>query len=121
MLFVLSFFIFSCNSYKYGAADQESKDSNLTFGMVKSKVEKGVTTQEEILKLFGSPNITTKNKSNDEVWSYNKMSVVNKGGQTSFMSGGKASSSSTTTSFDLIISFDENDVVKDYSVISTKF
>lgn len=87
--------------------------------MVKSKVEKGLTTQEENLQLFGSPNITTKNKSNNEVWSYNKMSVVNKGGQTSFMSGGKALS--ITTFFDLIISLDENDVVKEYSVISTKF
>jgi hypothetical protein len=73
----------SCNSYQYGASEPTQK-SNLTFGMVKSKIVKGKTTQSEILQLFGSPNLTTKNKANDEVWSYNKMSVVTKGGNSSF-------------------------------------
>lgn len=113
--------IVSCNSYKYGASNESIQDSNLTFGVVKSKVIKGTTNQEEVLKLFGSPNIITKNKSNDEVWSYNKMSVMSKGGQTSFINGSKGSSSTSTSSFDLIITFNNDDVVKDYSVISAKF
>lgn len=121
LLCLLSFIAISCNSYKYGASNETTQDSNLTFGIVKTKVIKGTTTQDEVLKLFGSPNIITKNKGNDEVWSYNKMSVLSKGGQTSFISGGKASASTSTSSFDLIVTFDDNDVVKDYSVISAKF
>lgn len=110
----------SCNSYKYGA-DSMAEKSNLTMGIVKSKVIKGNTTQDEVLKLFGSPNLVSKNKSNREVWSYNKMSVENKAGSTDFFAGQRASQSSSSKSFDLIITFDENDVVLDYSVVSTAF
>ena len=57
------------------------------------------------------------------------MSVVKKRGQTSFLSGGfgiigsggRSSSSSSTKSFDLIITFNDNDTVNEYSVVSTKF
>ncbi len=119
-LIVASSFI-ACNSYKYGENAEPTQKSNLTFGVVKSKIEKGATTQSEILQIFGSPNLTTKNKSNDEVWSYNKMSVQERAGRTDFFSGAKASASSASQSFDLIITFDNNDVVKDYSVVSTSF
>ena len=120
LLFITLAFL-SCKSYKYGASGETAESSNLTFGMVKSKIVKGETKQSEILKLFGSPNIITKNKSNKEIWSYSKMSVVKKGGQTSFLAGERASVSSSTKSFDLIIRFDDNDTVNDYSVVSTKF
>lgn len=110
----------SCNSYKYGTEGAAEK-SNLTMGVVKSKIIKGNTTQDEVLKLFGSPNLVSKNKSNREVWSYNKMSVENKAGSTDFFAGQRASQSSSSRSFDLIITFDENDVVLDYSVVSTAF
>lgn len=112
---------FSCNSYKYGTSGEPTESNNLTFGVVKSKIIKGETNQSEILTLFGSPNIITKNRSNKEVWSYSKMSVVRKGGQTSFLAGERASTSSSTKSFDLIITFNDDDTVNDYSVISTKF
>ncbi len=115
----LSISLFSCNAFKYGEAETHS--SNLTYGIVKSKIIKGETNQEEILRIFGSPNIITKNKSNNEVWSYNKMRVTKKGGSTYIFSQEKGSYSSSTTSFDLIISFPDDDIVNDYSVISTRF
>lgn len=111
----------SCGMYKYGEGESNTQKSNLTFGMVKSKIIKGQTTQADILEIFGAPNMVTKNKSNDEVWSYNRMSSVDKGGQTFFLFGEKASVSSSSQSFDLIITFDGNDIVKDYSVVSTSF
>ena len=122
-IFILltSLTLLSCGSYKYGANAEPTQKSNLTFGVVKSKIQKGVTTQEEILQIFGSPNLTTKNKSNNEVWSYNKMSVQEKAGRTDFFMGQKASASSSSQSFDLIITFDDKDIVKDYSVISSSF
>ena len=122
-IFILltSLTLLRCGSYKYGANAVPTHKSNLTFGVVKSKIQKGVTTQEEILQIFGSPNLTTKNKSNNEVWSYNKMSVQEKAGRTDFFMGQKASASSSSQSFDLIITFDDKDVVKDYSVISSSF
>ena len=116
-----AFLLASCTAYKYGQNAEPTQKSNLTFGVVKSKIEKGVTTQAEILNIFGSPNLVTKNKSNDEVWSYNKMSVQERAGRTDFFTGQRASASSSSQSFDLIITFDKNDVVKDYSVISTSY
>lgn len=118
VLLVLS--LISCTSYKY-AAEGNTQKSNLTMGTVKSKVIKGETTQDEIMKLFGSPNLVSKNKSNREVWSYNRMSVENKAGSTDFFAGQRASQSSSSKSFDLIITFDEQDVVTDYSVVSTAY
>lgn len=115
------FNLVSCSSYKYGQNAETTQKSNLTFGVVKSKILKGETTQTEILEIFGSPNLITKNKSNNEVWSYNKMSVQERGGHTDFFFGQKASVSSSSQSFDLIVTFDNNDIVKDYSVISTSF
>lgn len=110
----------ACNSYKYGT-DGNAQKSNLTMGVVKSQIIKGETKQDEILKIFGSPNLVSKNKSNLEVWSYNKMSVENKAGSTDFFAGQRASQSSSSRSFDLIITFDDEDVVKDYSVVSTAY
>lgn len=117
---LLSLALTSCNSYKYGAEGSAQK-SNLTMGVVKSQLAKGTTTQEEVLKLFGSPNLVSKNRSNNEVWSYNKMSVERKAGSTDFFAGERASQSSSSRSFDLIITFDMNDVISDYSVVSTAF
>lgn len=112
--------ISACQSYKYGTEDNAQK-SNLTMGVVKTQLKKGQTSQEEILKLFGAPNLVSKNKSNKEVWSYNRMSVEQKAGSTDFFSGQRASQSSTSKSFDLIITFNENDIVEDYSVVSTAY
>lgn len=109
----------------YPKAEQTPQQSTLTFGMVKSRITKGQTTQDEILKMFGSPNIVTKNKANDEVWNYNRMAYKAASGADStgvlFWSGARAMSTTTTESFDLIIIFDNDDVVKDYSVVSAKF
>lgn len=110
-----------CSSYRYGAGEENVQKSNLTFGVVKSKIIKGETTQAEILEIFGSPNMVTKNKADNEVWNYNRMSTVSKGGQTLFFFGERASVSKVSQSFDLIITFNQNDIVEDYSVISTSF
>lgn len=104
---------------------EKSQESTLTTGEVKTTIIKGQTDQSEILKKFGSPNLVTINKNEEEVWNYNRMSYETRsgseGGTLIFFGGSKALSTSTTKSFDLIITFDKNDVVKDYTVISAKY
>ncbi len=104
---------------------REMSNTNLTVGKVKMEIKKGVTTKADILQVFGSPNIVTKNRNNDEVWSYNRMSYESTYGSDSggfiLWGGSRAVSSTTTKSFDLIIIFDENDIVKDYSIIAASF
>lgn len=122
LLAILTIFIMvGCSSYKYGAGEENVQKSNLTFALVKSKIIKGETTQDEIIKLFGAPNLITKNRNNNEVWSYNRMSAVSKGGSNTFLFGERASVSSSNQSFDLIITYDDKNIVQDYSVITTSY
>ena len=107
------------------AAHQPEQRSNLTHGNVKKHVVKGKTTQAEVVQLLGSPNITTRNAAGGEVWTYTKQSYDSEsggfGGGLIVFGGNKAFSSSSSRSFDLILSFDKNDVVQDYSVVSSQF
>ncbi len=111
----------SCSSTR-GVPEHKT---NLSYGTIKGKVRKGETTQEEIIKIFGSPNIVTKNKSGLEVWTYSKQSAQAKSGNTYgtllIFGGSSAYSNTSTESFDLIITFDKNDIVQEYSVVSSKF
>ncbi len=115
---LLMFFILSC-------ASKPRQKSNLSVGVVKTQVKKGITSQSEIIKLLGSPNIITKNKAGDEVWTYSRQSFDSQSGGFAggllLFGGGKAFSSSASSTFDLIITFDKSDVVKDYSIVSSQF
>ena len=108
---------------QYGRKPESN--SNLTAGRVKMEIKKGLTTQADILKIFGSPNLVTKNRDNDDVWNYSRMSYDAAYGSDAagliFLGGSRAVSSTTVKSFDLIIIFDNNDVVKDYSIIAASF
>lgn len=117
------FFLIGCATFP---EDKEPvQKSNLSAGIAKKIIIKGETNQSEILKWFGSPNIITKNRSNDEVWNYNRMSFESKSGADSggliLWGGSRAMSTTTTKSFDLIISFDDKDIVIDYSLISASY
>lgn len=52
-----------------GAGDQPS---TLSYGMVTGRVKKGVTTQQELIDLFGGPSTMTTDKDGTEVWMYDK-------------------------------------------------
>jgi len=114
-----------CACATFPRQGEPSQKSNLTPATVKYQIIKGKTSQAEVLKLLGSPNIITKNRDNDEVWNYNRMSFEYMdgadGGGFIFWGGSRAMSTATTKSFDLIITFDQNDIVKEYSMISASF
>ena len=115
------FFTSGCATFP----EKETEKSKLTVGVVKQTIIRGETNQAEILETFGSPNLVTKNKEENEVWSYNRMSFEHKEGADGifyiFGTSSRAMTTATTKSFDLIITFDENDIVKDYSVISASY
>lgn len=121
------------NGCAVGPRSPSLGSSTLTAGMVKIEIIKGVTTQAEVLQIFGAPNIVTINTAEDEVWDYNRMSFESAsssagvlgifwGGWAAGGAGGhRASSTVTTKSFDLILIFDENDVVSDYTMIQAAY
>lgn len=104
---------------------QSVQKSNLTAGMAKTKIVKGQTTQNDILEVFGAPNIITKNKSGNEVWTYDKVSIEKsdtEGYGTIIIAGiAQNRSSSSARAFVLMIEFDDNDVVEEYSYRSSAF
>ena len=119
MVFLLSFGLIGC------VTSQAPQKSNLTPGVVKTQIKKGVTSQAEILSLIGAPNIVTKNKAGEEVWTYSRQSFDSEsggfGGGLILFGGSSAFSSASSNSFDLIITFDSRNIVKDYSAVSSQF
>ncbi len=101
------------------------KQSNFTPGVVKESIVKGVTTQNDLVKLFGSPNIVSKDKDGKEVWTYSKHSAStnSKNSFFSFLIGGAGSAYGNTSSasFSLVITFNDRNVVEDYSMTSSEF
>jgi len=118
-LFVLVLLVSGC------ASVQPVQKGNLTPGMAKTKIIKGQTSQNEILEVFGAPNIVTKNKSGNEVWTYDKASVETGTSDvygTILIAGGAGSRSSTSArTFTLMIEFDDKNIVKDFSYRSSAF
>ena len=109
----------------FATLPEKTGNSKLTVGEVKREIVKGQTTQAEIMLTFGSPNLVSQNKEGNEVWAYNRMSYQtyagSEGGTLILWGGSKAVSSATTKSFDLIITYDSNDVVQDYKVIYASY
>lgn len=106
----------------------------LSYGAFTAKVQKGATTQEEIMRYFGAPNITTMNKDGREVWMYDRISTASQSdgwsearrfsaffGLETFSAKQGGSRASTTSTLTVIITFDENKRVADYSARATQF
>ena len=101
---------------------------NLTMGAVQTKVVNGVTTKAQVMEWFGSPNLVTRNK-DGEVWNYTRQGTAAELKQSSvgawFLIGASNGSSgfsqSGSYSFDLLLRFDNHDVVTDHKVMQTAF
>jgi len=117
-------------------ACSQHRPSSITPGQAKKHIQPGVTTQAEVIELFGTPNVITR-KQGGEMWVYDKVSsrttssalgiggVGGGWGNGGFggggLGGGIGSTERSETTVMLIIYFDENDVVRDYKISQTKF
>jgi outer membrane protein assembly factor BamE (lipoprotein component of BamABCDE complex) len=105
------------------------RNSQLTQGNVQMNLKVGETTKAQVLEHFGSPNITTRDGTGREVWSYQRTAQVAQSssqsgywtivfaGQSSNASGFESSSRMMT----LIIKFDSNDIVADFKSRTSDF
>jgi outer membrane protein assembly factor BamE (lipoprotein component of BamABCDE complex) len=101
--------------------------SNLTPGAAKRHIRPGVTTMAEVVQVFGTPNVLTR-QDGLEMWVYDKVSSRQTnavfgigGGGAGLLGGTLASGSRSETTVMLIVYFDESDVVQDYKITQTKF
>lgn len=107
----------------------ESRNSQLTQGNVQLSVQVGKTTKAQVLDNFGSPNITTRDGTGKEIWTYQRSAQVTKsssitGSWTILLAGQSGSSSGFENSsrmITLIIKFDENDIVSNFSSRTSNF
>jgi hypothetical protein len=93
------------------------------------KLKQGVTTQAEVLAAFGAPNIATFDSNGQEVWTYQKYATVTQssssdGYLTIFLAGAersRSSSESSSRTMTLIIKFNKEKIVSDFSSFSSNF
>ena len=133
-----------------GESEQPAaRPGRLSYGTVTSQVKKGQTTQAELLDLFGGPNISTTDASGLETWVYersasetdasgssdarNLNAFFGAGGNVGGASvgGGVAGGASSTRdrsrttnsvrNLTVIVKFNEDKTVRDYSVRQSTF
>ena len=107
----------------------DNRNSALTQGNVQLNVKVGETTKAQILEVFGAPNITTRDGSSQEVWSYQRHATVSQSTSresfwTVLLAGAGSSASGfsqTMRTMTLIIKFRSDDVVSDFRSRSSDF
>ena len=137
-IIILSIFVSACAVPSSPPPPSPEPSNTLTLGTVQSNIRKGMS-QAEVLEVLGSPNIVTKNSKVQEVWTYDKVgssrssaATVNYGQRTlgqgflAFLFGGTTSSAAAnatneTKSLTVIITFDENKNVSDFTYQSLKY
>ena len=100
-----------------------NSESKITYGMAKKNVVVGKTSQEDVIKLFGSPDNMVLKK-NKEIWIYDRFRVEtsnksSSGYGTVILLGGNSNnsySSTYTKTITLIIDFDEDGIVEDFNM-----
>ena len=126
VLLCASIFITGCVATPQPVTD---KNSQLTQGNVQLSIQVGTTTKAEVLENFGSPNITTRDGSGREVWTYQRSAQVaqssSKSGYWTILLAGQSGSSSgfesSSRMITLIIKFDSSDVVSDFNSRTSNF
>ena len=108
------------------ASTQEpSRPSTLTYASVSNQLVKGMTTKNQVMSIFGPPNITTRNAQNQDVWTYDKVSTESKAGTSYWnailLGANKANASQSASTTTLSVTFDQNGIVKDYDFYQTRY
>lgn len=128
-LFFVAPLLLAANAASGEQAKLDRRNSEMTQGNVQLNLKVGETRKSEVLEAFGAPNITTRDGSGQEVWSYQRYATVSQSSEkTSFwtillVGGGKSSSnlSQTMRTMTLIIKFRGDDVVSDFRSRTSDF
>ena len=105
------------------------RNSQLTQGNVQLNLQVGSTTKADVLESFRAPNITTRDGSGREVWTYQRHAqVTQKSSQSNYWTvifvGGSeeaAGFESSSRMITLIIKFDAQDLVADFKSRTSSF
>jgi outer membrane protein assembly factor BamE (lipoprotein component of BamABCDE complex) len=126
-----------CTAQQHAADVRAAEDTNrLTVGTVQREIRMGMSAAD-VAEVLGSPNIVTTDDARNETWIYDKISsdvtysrssgaIVGlifggSGGGAGVGSSSAGSTSRTQRTLTVIIKFDENNTVRDFSYHSSQF
>ncbi|MDR2629058.1 MAG: hypothetical protein LBC30_03665 [Puniceicoccales bacterium] len=100
----------------------------VTVGTVQRFIRQGMTSAE-VIEVLGSPNMVTKNAEGNETWVYDKIHSECEAKRSDFgicliLFGGsstKVSGSSSERTLTIVVHFDKNNKVTDFSYRTTSF
>jgi len=143
-LFVLAALNGCMSAAEHGQSLHSSQEREFTLGVVQKRVYKGMS-QAEVAESLGSPNIVTKDREGDETWIYDKIAteasyskdtggvgglagaggeagdVLILGGLLGSYSRSAGAAASTQKTLTVVIKFDRQSRVKDFTYHSSKF
>jgi len=127
------------------ANDDSVEQNSLTYGALKKHLKVGSTTQGDVLKMFGSPNNMTLSSGGTEIWVYDKIRTemssnssrnsvggiagggfgVGSGAVGAGIGGSSVNSSSgvvsSTETLTVLMEFDKNSILTDYSIRTGRY
>lgn len=129
VIMLTSIFIQGCmTAGEHRDAVQENSSDKITVGKVQREISVGMSGSQ-VAQVLGSPNIVSTDKDNNEVWIYDKVSTnsassSSRGGANIlilFSSSNSAASSSSQKTLTIIIKFDKDKKVRDFSYRTSSF
>jgi hypothetical protein len=135
LLFILSSLIFGAiqitgcmSAADHAAALHSTRDRDLTVGLVQRDIRYGMS-QSDVAQALGSPNIVTREDSGNETWIYDKIATeasrsADSGGWTILLAGSNkqaGASATTQRTLTVVIKFNQQRQVSNFTYHSTKF
>ena len=114
--------VLGCTAQQHAADVRAADDTNrLTVGTVQREIRMGMSAAA-VAEVLGSPNIVTSDDEHNETWIYDKISSdVGSGAGAGTGSTSSGSTSKTQRTLTVVIKFDENHMVRDFSYHSSQF
>ena len=108
------------NSYCAFFKNTQNRDGNL-----KKEIIKDVTTETTVVNILGMPASVSPNNIGDEVWNYKNLSYSTKksddGKTLTLWELSTGDSTEVSKHYNLLITFNQNDVVKDFELVLAPF
>jgi outer membrane protein assembly factor BamE (lipoprotein component of BamABCDE complex) len=113
---------------EHAAALHSTRDRDLTVGVVQREIRYGMS-QSDVASALGSPNIVTREDSGNETWIYDKIATeasrsADSGGWWIILAGSNkqaGASATTQRTLTVVIKFDSQRHVSNFTYHSTKF
>jgi len=126
--FLLSivFIISGCTAAYHRSEVQDNSTDRVTVGTVQREIRVGMTSAK-VIEVLGSPNMVSTDDQRRENWVYDKIATdtahsSSKSGITSLFLGQSAGAASTSQrTLTIIIKFDKNSKVRDFSYHTSRF